>query len=73
MPDPRWGRKIDADPELDLTTWRCFDTTSFDRDAHNDNYCENEDGGRFVSDSEAVELDPTYSPGKAGHAWYNEQ
>lgn len=52
--------------------WRCHDTTSFDRNPYNDNYCEYSDGtGRYVPDSEARALDPNYVPGKAGAAYYN--
>ena len=52
--------------------WHCHDTTSFDRNPYNDNYCEYSDGtGRYVPDSEARALDPDYVPGKAGAAYYN--
>lgn len=53
--------------------WRCHDTTSYDRNPYNDNYCEYSDGtGKYVSDSEARALDPDYVPGKAGAAYYND-
>lgn len=52
--------------------WHCHDTTSFDRNPYNDNYCEYSDGtGKYVPDSEAIILDPDYVPGKAGAAYYN--
>lgn len=52
--------------------WKCHDTTSFDRNPYNDNYCEYSDGtGRYVPDSEARRLDPTYVPGRAGADYYN--
>lgn len=52
--------------------WRCHDTTSFDQNPYNDNYCEYSDGtGKYVPDSEARLLDPDYVPGKAGAAYYN--
>lgn len=52
--------------------WHCHDTTSFDKNPYNDNYCEYSDGtGRYVPDSEAVGLDPTYKPGKSGAPYYN--
>lgn len=52
--------------------WHCHDTTSYDRDPYNDNYCEYSDGsGKYVPDSEAQRLDPDYTPGKAGAAYYN--
>ena len=52
--------------------WRCWDTTSFDRNPYNDNYCEYSDGsGKYVPDSEARALDPSYTPGKSGAPYYN--
>lgn len=52
--------------------WHCYDTTSYDRNPYNDNYCEYSDGsGKYVPDSEARKLDPDYTPGKAGAAYYN--
>lgn len=52
--------------------WHCWDTTSFDRNPYNDNYCEYSDGsGKYVPDSEARRLDPSYTPGKSGAAYYN--
>lgn len=52
--------------------WHCHDTTSYDRNPYNDNYCEYSDGsGKYVPDSEARVLDPDYTPGQAGAAYYN--
>ena len=52
--------------------WHCYDTTSYDRNPYNDNYCEYSDGsGKYVPDSEARALDPGYTPGQAGAAYYN--
>ena len=52
--------------------WHCHDTTSYDRNPYNDNYCEYSDGsGKYAPDSEARTLDPDYTPGKAGAAYYN--
>lgn len=52
--------------------WHCHDTTSFDRNPYNDNYCEYSDrSGKYVPDSEARALDPGYTPGQAGAAYYN--
>lgn len=50
--------------------WHCVDVTSYDRNPYNDNKCTSSTGEvKYVSDSQAVNLDPTYSPGKSG-AWY---
>lgn len=52
--------------------WHCWDTTSFDQNPYNDNYCKYSDGsGKYAPDSEARRLDPSYSPGKSGAAYYN--
>lgn len=52
--------------------WRCHDTTSYDQNPYNDNYCEYSDGtGKYVPDSEARALDPDYVPGKWGAPYYN--
>lgn len=52
--------------------WHCKDTTSFDRNPYNDNYCWDSNGdGKYVPDSEAAAIDPTYRPGKSGAAYYN--
>ena len=52
--------------------WMCYDTTSYDKNPYNDNYCVSTDGrGWYVSDSQARALDPTYRPGQSGHPYYN--
>ena len=52
--------------------WYCVDTTSYDRNAYNDNYCVSSTGAaRYVSDSQARNLDPGYIPGQAGAYYYN--
>ena len=54
--------------------WHCVDTTSFDRNRYNDNYCTSSTGeGRYVRDSEACRLDPTYHPSQAGASRYNDR
>ncbi len=51
--------------------WHCYDTTSYDRNPYNDNYCEYSDGsGKYVPDSEAIALYPYYTPGQSGAAYY---
>ncbi len=53
-------------------TWTCKDNTSYDKNAYNDNICTSNLGEvRFVSDSQAIKLDPFYTPGKAGAPYYN--
>lgn len=52
--------------------WTCWDTTSFDQNAYNDNYCESNWGkSGYFSDSQAVALDPDYTPSKLGDYYYN--
>ena len=52
--------------------WHCKDTTSFNQNPYDDNYCWNSSGdGKYVPDSEARLLDPTYTPGKSGATYYN--
>lgn len=52
--------------------WHCVDATSYDKNPYNDNYCKSSTGEwRYVSDSQARGLDPTYTPGTAGHPYYN--
>ncbi|MBQ6503783.1 MAG: hypothetical protein IJI57_07710 [Flexilinea sp.] len=51
-------------------TWKCIDATSYDGNAYNDNKCTSSSGQiKYVSDSEAMRLDPKYKPGESG-AWY---
>jgi hypothetical protein len=52
--------------------WHCKDSTSYDKNPYNDNYCTNSKGqSKYVSDSQARKLDPSYIPGQAGHPYYN--
>ena len=52
--------------------WHCIDVTSYDKNPYNDNKCTSSTGEiRYVSDSQARALDPTYSPGQSGNWWYN--
>ena len=53
-------------------TWRCYDCTSYNGNAYDDNKCISNTGEvRYVSDSQAQYLDPSYRPGKSGHPYYN--
>ena len=53
-------------------TWKCIDSTSFDGNAYNDNKCTSSAGEvRYVSDSQAISLDPSYRPSKSGDPYYN--
>lgn len=57
-------------PKYGTVTWKCVDATSYDGNAYNDNKCTSSTGQvRYVADSEARKLDPSYRPGKSG-AWY---
>lgn len=52
--------------------WKCVDVTSYDRNQYNDNKCASSTGEvRFLSDSQAEALDPTYKAGKYGPWYYN--
>lgn len=52
--------------------WRCVDVTSYNKNPYDDNKCTSNTGEvRYVSDSESRALDPSYSPGKSGHYYYN--
>lgn len=52
--------------------WHCSDATSYDKNPYNDNYCVSSTGqAQYVSDSQAIGLDPSYAPGKSGHYYYN--
>lgn len=53
--------------------WKCYDATSYNQNAFDDNRCTNGTETRYVSDSQAIELDPGYSPGKSGASYYNAQ
>lgn len=53
-------------------TWHCIDATSYNKNPYDDNYCVSSDGqSRYVSDSQARALDPSYIPGTFGHPYYN--
>lgn len=52
--------------------WRCVDVTSYNKNPYDDNKCTSSTGEvRYVSDSQSLALDPSYSPGKSGHYYYN--
>ncbi|MBR3157418.1 G5 domain-containing protein [Candidatus Saccharibacteria bacterium] len=52
--------------------WHCTDATSFDRNPYNDNKCTNSKGQvKYVCDSEARKLDPSYDPPQIGPPYYN--
>lgn len=53
------------------TSWHCVDATSYNGNAYDDNECTNGDETKYVSDSQAKALDPSYSPGKSGASYYN--
>ena len=53
-------------------TWRCIDVTSYNKNPYDDNKCTSSTGEvRYVSDSQARALDPSYIPGTSGHWYYN--
>ena len=52
-------------------TWHCVDATSYNKNAYDDNKCTKGSEVRYVSDSQAVALDPSYTPGRSGHSYYN--
>lgn len=52
--------------------WRCVDATSYNKNPYDDNKCTSNTGEvRYVSDSQSLALDPSYTPGKSGHYYYN--
>ena len=52
--------------------WQCIDVTSYNQNAYDDNKCTSSTGEvRYTSDSQAIALDPSYRPGKAGAYYYN--
>lgn len=52
--------------------WRCYDVTSYDGNPYNDNKCISSTGEvRYVCDSEAERLDPTYIAPRYGAPKYN--
>ena len=59
-------------PKTNPITWHCIDVTSYNQNAYDDNKCTSSAGEvRYVSDSQAIALDPSYSPGKSGAYYYN--
>ncbi len=66
-------QSADAEPAAPSNSWHCVDATSYNQNAYDDNKCTNGSETKYVSDSQAVSLDPNYSPGKAGAAYYNNQ
>lgn len=53
-------------------TWSCVDATSYNKNPYDDNLCTSSTGEvRYVSDSQARALDPSYTPGTSGHPYYN--
>lgn len=60
-------------PAPESSSWSCVDATSYNQNAYDDNKCSKGDEVQYVSDSQAVELDPNYSPGKSGAYYYNNQ
>ena len=53
-------------------TWSCVDATSYNKDPYDDNLCTSSTNEvRYVSDSQARALDPSYTPGTSGHPYYN--
>ena len=60
-----------SEPSQTESSWSCVDATSYNQNAYDDNRCTDGNETRYVSDSQAEELDPDYSPGKAGASYYN--
>ncbi len=62
--------KVETKPTT--VTWHCVDATSYNKNAYDDNRCTSSTGEtRYVSDSQARALDPSYVPGTSGHPYYN--
>lgn len=61
------------DQSKDDSAWHCIDATSYNQNAYDDNKCTKGSETRYVSDSQAIDLDPSYSPGKSGATYYNNQ
>jgi hypothetical protein len=69
---PSYSTPKYEEPKSEPITWHCIDVTSYNKNAYDDNQCTSNTGEvRLVSDSQAVALDPTYSPGKSGAYYYN--
>ena len=62
--------KVETKPQA--ITWQCVDATSYNKNPYDDNRCTSSTGEvRYVSDSQARSLDPSYTPGTSGHPYYN--
>jgi len=68
---PATEATIEAKPSNEKYSWQCVDATSYNQNAYDDNRCTKGTETQYVSDSEAIDLDPSYSPGKAGASYYN--
>ena len=56
----------------DVVTWKCYDATSYNRNANDDNRCVSSKGDvRYVGDCEAKQLDPDYEDSNRGAYYYN--
>lgn len=71
--EPAAEAVTESEPPQDSTSWNCMDATSYNQNAYDDNECTKGAETQYVSDSQAIELDPSYSPGKAGASYYNSQ
>jgi len=69
--NPTTETVIESKPSEDASSWSCVDATSYNRNAYDDNKCTRGTETQYVSDSQAIELDPSYGPGKAGASYYN--
>ena len=72
------SEKITKEPVTEVVAhgtkivWHCYDVTSYDRNPNNDNKCVSSNGEtRYLNDCQAEALDPTYTAGKRGSAYYN--
>lgn len=67
---PKTETKKKEEPKPVTITWSCVDATSYNKNPYDDNRCTSSTGEvRYVSDSQARSLDPSYTPGTSG-AWY---
>lgn len=71
--EPAVEADAESEPSQDNTSWKCVDATSYNQNAYDDNKCTRGAETQYVSDSQAVGLDPNYTPGKAGATYYNNQ
>jgi hypothetical protein len=67
---------LEQQPKVEVApqepTWHCKDTTSYNHNDDDDNYCVSSDGeGKYVPDWQACQLDPTYHPSQRGARRYN--